>query len=274
VISVAKAHPTAVIAKGACLHDSVEVGPYAVIGPKVKIGAGTRIAGHVVIDGNTTIGERCEIFTGACLGATAQYKQTQEVSALLSIGNDNVIREYVTVSLGSREGSATLIGNKNFIMAGVHIGHDCRLGNEIVIANYTAIAGHVVVEDNAVMSGLVGLHQFVHVGRLAMIGGFSKVVMDVPPFSLCDGNPARFFGPNLVGLRRSGFSNEKIARVKKVLKILFASGNSMKDVTTQLETEFKGDSVADEILSFIRGSKRGITRRTILEEKFEVDPIS
>ncbi len=215
-----KVHPTAVIAKGARLDDSVEVGPYALIGPAVKIGASTRIAGHAVNDGNTTIGERCEIFTGACLGATAQYKQTKEVSALLSIGNDNVIREYVTVNLGSREGSSTLIGNKNFIMSGVHIGHDCQLGNEIVIANYAAIAGHVVIEDNVVMSGLVGLHQFVHVGRFAMIGGFSKVVMDVPPFSLYDGNPARFFGPNLVGLRRAGFSNEKIAHVKKILKFL------------------------------------------------------
>ncbi|MBI2095887.1 MAG: acyl-ACP--UDP-N-acetylglucosamine O-acyltransferase [Candidatus Omnitrophica bacterium] len=208
-------HPTAIVSKTAELGEGVEVGPYAVIGPHVKIGAGTRVLSHAVLDGHTTIGARCEIFTGACLGMPAQDKKFKGETSFLSVGDENVIREYVTMHCASTPGAATVVGSRNFIMVGAHVGHDCRVGDEVTMANGSVLGGYVVVEDGAVLGGFTGVHQYVRVGRLAMLGAFAKAAMDVPPFSLCDGYPARVCGLNSVGLRRAGYAPADSLLLKK-----------------------------------------------------------
>ena len=185
-----KIHPAAIVDKKAKLADDVEVGPYALIGPNVEIGRSVTIAGHAVVDGYTSIGEGTRIFTGAVIGSAPQDLKYKGKKSFLKIGKNNVIREYVTMNPGTEEGSVTSIGDENLLMAYSHVAHDCRIGNNCVIANLGTLAGHVTIEDRVVMGGLAAVHQFTRVGKMAIIGGCSKVVQDIPPFSTCDGNPA------------------------------------------------------------------------------------
>ena len=252
-------HPTALVSKEAWLEEGVEVGPYSTIGPQVKIGKHTKIGGHVHIEGDTEIGERCRIFTGAVLGTLAQTLTTKTVRSGLSIGDDNVLREYVTVNASMKDGSRTLIGDRNMLMTNAHVAHDCVLGNDVVMANLATLGGHVAVEDGAVIGGLVGVHQFVRVGRLAMVGACSKAAMDVPPFSLVDGYPARFCGANNVGLKRAGFSPARRLAIKKALRLIFGS-RSFSTTLPRVRREFKDNPDVQTILSFIEKSKRGVLR--------------
>ena len=254
-------HPTALVAKGAQIGQGVEIGPYTIVGPNVKIGAGTKIANHAVLDGFTEIGERCSIFSGACIGTPPQDKKAKGVQASLIIGNDNVIREYATINLGSTEGSKTVVGNRNYLMIGSHVAHDCVLGDDITIANSVGLSGHVTVEDKAVIGGLTGVHQFVRIGKLSMIGGVSRVVMDIAPFSICSGNPAKFYGLNIVGLKRSGYSVEDSSKIKQALKILFTKGLRLPEALERLENEFKGNKDVEHLARFVKGSERGIIRK-------------
>ncbi len=260
---MAKIHPTAVVSKEAELADSVEVGPYTVIGPHVKIDEGTRVASHVMIDGYTEIGKRCQIYPMACLGMSPQDKLVKNERPAVMIGDDNIIREQVTIHCSTDQGAKTVIGNKNYLMATCHVAHDCVLGNEIVIANYVGLSGHVVIEDKAVIGGMSGIHQRSRVGKLAMVGGVSKVTRDVPPFSLCDGNPARFFGINVVGLRRAGYSAAAIQDIRKALKILCASGVKLAAAMKSVRDEV-GDSNPEitHLLKFVEESERSIARTT------------
>jgi UDP-N-acetylglucosamine acyltransferase len=260
--TAAQIHPTAVIAKTAQLDNGVEVGPYSVIGPHARIGKDTRILSHAVIEGRTTIGERCQIFSGACIGTPPQVKKIGAVTSFISIGNDNVIREYVTIHPAMKENASTQIGDRNFLMVGTHVAHDCVLGNDIVIANNTALGGHVVLEDKVVIGGLVGIHQFSRVGKLVMIGAMSRVTMDLPPFSTYVGYPAKFFGLNLVGLRRDDYKSKNIADIKKAFKILFQSGLLLSQAVEELKNGFKDNPDIECLLSFIQKSKRGITRQS------------
>jgi UDP-N-acetylglucosamine acyltransferase len=196
-------HPTAVVSKKARIADTATIGPYACVSDHVPIGPGTVVGAHCVIDGHTTIGSHCEIFTGAVLGSKPQdLKFKPSSTTFLKIGDGNIIREYCTFNPGTEDGTSTEVGNNNLFMAYSHVAHDCRVGSGCVIANNGTLAGHVTIEDKAVIGGLTAIHQFVTVGMLSIIGGCSKVVQDIPPFSMCDGHPARVYTLNLTGLRR------------------------------------------------------------------------
>jgi UDP-N-acetylglucosamine acyltransferase len=252
-------HPTALVAGTAQLGLGVEIGPYCVVGPHVVIGAGTRLLGHVVVDGHTRLGERGTVFPGACLGLPPQSKKHLPQSSLLVVGHENVIREHVTINAGLTDGAPTVVGDRNFLMVGAHIGHDCVVGSDTTLANQVALGGHVVVEDQAVIGGLTGVHQFSRIGKFAMVGGLSKVVMDVLPFSLCDGHPARPYGVNSIGLRRNGYTSKEIMVLKKALKKIFFSKDLVL-TSAEVKKESGGDPHVEHLLRFIETSKRGIAR--------------
>lgn len=256
-----KIHPTAVVDKKAKLADDVKVGPYAIIGPDAEIGQSTEIGPHALITGYTSIGKNCRVSPGACVGTAPQDLKYKGGKSYLKIGNDNIIRECVTINPGTHEGSVTSIGDGNLLMAYSHVAHDCRIGNGCVIANVGTLAGHVVLEDKIVMGGLAAVHQFTRVGKLSIIGGCSKVVQDIPPFSTCDGHPARVYGLNLLGLKRAGVTSEAQKELKKAFKILFYSGltikNGIDEVIKSLSVDFEE---VKYLLDFLKGSERGICR--------------
>lgn len=255
---MAHIHPTAIIARGAKLDKDVEVGPYSLIGDKVKIGAGSRVGSFCVIENDTTIGPGCKIFTGACIGSIPQDLKYAGAPSRLVVGADNIIREYVTVNLGTAEGSATVVGSNNLIMAYSHIAHDCRVGDHCIIANGGTLAGHVTIEDRVVVGGLTAIHQFVRIGTLAIIGGCSKVVTDIPPYSTCDGHPARFYGLNFLGLKRAGVPAETIHELKAAYKIFFQSGLNKKHALEEMKKTLRVTKEIDHLVFFISSSSRGI----------------
>ncbi len=251
-------HPTAVVGPGADLGPGVRVGPYAVIEDEVVVGAGCEVSAHAVIKKWTALGKRNRIFEHATLGGEPQDVKFKGERSSLVLGDDNLIREFVTLHRASGEGAATKVGSRNFFMVGVHVAHNCTVGDDNVFANGAALAGHITVEDHVFLSNNVGAHQFVRMGRYAMVGGKSKIVQDVLPFFLTDGNPPRVRGLNSVGLKRAGFSEEARRALKNAYGLLFRS-------TIPLETALAGlDQVADDNVAhlawFIRGSLRGFTR--------------
>lgn len=255
-----KIHPTAVVDKKAKLADDIEVGPYAIIGPDVEIGSSTRIGSHAVVEGHTTIGENCRIFTGACIGSIPQDLKYKGEKSFLKIGNNNIIREYVTLNPGTHEGGVTFIGNGNLLMAYSHVAHDCKIENGCIIANAGTLAGYVTLEDRTVVGGLTAIHQFVRVGKMSIIGGCSKVVQDIPPFSTCDGHPARVYGLNLVGLKRSSVSKDARDALRRSFKILFHSGLSVKNAVEKVYREVEHFGEVDYLLDFVKNSERGVCR--------------
>ncbi|HST53023.1 MAG TPA: acyl-ACP--UDP-N-acetylglucosamine O-acyltransferase [Pyrinomonadaceae bacterium] len=253
-----EAHPTAVVSPKASIAPDVRVGPYAVIEDEVVIGEGCEIGAHAVVKRFTSLGRRNRVCEHATLGGEPQdLKFRGEPSALL-IGDDNLIREYVTIHRASGEGEATRVGSRNFLMVGVHVAHNCRVGDDNVFANGAALAGHIVVEDHAFLASNVGAHQFVRFGRYAMVGGKSKIVQDVLPFFTTDGNPARVRGLNSIGLRRGGFSPESRAALKRAYQILFRARLPLESALAALEET--GDESVKHLAQFIRGSRRGFTR--------------
>ncbi|MDD5432813.1 MAG: acyl-ACP--UDP-N-acetylglucosamine O-acyltransferase [Candidatus Omnitrophica bacterium] len=253
-------HPTAIVSKKAKLSDNVIVGPYSIISDNAVIGEGTKIGAHCVIEGNTTIGKNCEIFTGAVIGSKPQDLKFKGEKVFLEIGDGNMIREYCTFNPGTGEGGKTTVGNGNLFMAYSHVAHDCIVGNNCVIANVGTLAGHVTIEDMAVIGGLVAIHQFVKIGKLSIIGGCSKVVQDIPPFSTCDGHPARVFGLNLIGLRRHNISKDSMHALSRCYKILFSEGLSPKHALEKIEKEVKLTTEASYLVNFVKTSERGIVR--------------
>jgi len=253
-------HNTALVSQKAKLGEDVSVGPYAVISDAVVIGAGTKIGSHCVVEGNTAIGKNCEIFTGAVVGSRPQDLKYKGEKVYLEVGDNNIIREYCTLNPGTEEGSRTIVGNGNLIMAYSHVAHDCRVGNNCVLANGSTLAGHVSIEDRAVVGGLVAIHQFVRVGQLSIIGGCSKVVQDIPPYSTCDGHPALVYGLNLVGLRRNNVSKESIGLLDDAFRILFNSGLSIKHALEKLAKEVKSTCEIAYLVEFIKKTERGLAR--------------
>jgi UDP-N-acetylglucosamine acyltransferase len=254
-------HPTAIISKGAQIAPSVEIGPYCVVGPEASIGEGTRLGAGVVIEGHTRIGERCQIHAGAVLGGFPQDKRFDgKIRSGLVIGSDNIIREHVTIHRGSKEGADTVVGDRNFLMIGCHIAHDCHVGNDIILSNASVLAGHVTVEDQAVISALSGVHQFVRVGRLSMTGGICKVIKDILPFGIHAGVPADFYGINSVGLKRAGFTPERRQRLKETYRILFRKGTLLKDAIQEARHKFGTDADVQHVLKFMESTKRGTCR--------------
>ena len=253
-------HPSAIISPKAKLDSGVLVGPYSTISDNVSIGADTKIGAHCVIEGNTTIGKSCEIFTGAVVGSRPQDIKFKGEKVFLEIGNNNIIREYCTLNPGTGEGAKTIIGDNNLLMAYSHVAHDCKVGNGCVLANNSTLAGHVTIEDQAVIGGIVAIHQFVRIGMLAIIGGCSKVVQDIPPFSTCDGHPARVYGLNLIGLRRKGISHESIKQLDQAFKLIFNSGLSVKHALEKVEKELEKSEEITYLINFAKSSERGLTR--------------
>ncbi len=228
-------HPTAVINNNAQLHPTVRVEPYAVIGSQVSIGANTIVGSHAIIDGLTEIGRDNQIFPGAAIGLEPQDLKYKGANSRVIIGDRNRLREYVTINRATDEGEATTIGDDNLLMAYSHVGHNCVIANEVIIANSVALAGHVHVESMAIISGVLGVHQFVHIGQMAMVGGMSRINRDVPPYMTVEGNPAKVRSLNLTGLKRRGFSTTEIRELKKAFRLLYLQHIPLKDAIVQLD---------------------------------------
>jgi UDP-N-acetylglucosamine acyltransferase len=238
-VTETRIHPTAVVHPKAQLDAGVEVGPYAVIGPDVCIGAGSRIGPHVVLDGRVSMGRGNRIFPGACIGAEPQDLKYNGAPTEVLIGDDNAIRECVTINRATHEGEHTRIGSGNLLMAYSHLGHNCLLGDRIVIANGVAVAGHVVVGDRAIIGGVLGIHQFVHIGTMAMVGGMSRIDRDVPPYAIVEGHPGRLRGLNRIGIKRSGLAELDGG----------AQARQLQQVWSEL---YRGDAVLAEALKHVR----------------------
>jgi len=243
----------------------VTVGPYAVIGPDVRIGAGTTVGAHCVIEGHTTIGAQNHIFQFASLGAQPQDKKYAGEPTRLVIGDRNTIREFCTFNTGTvQDQGLTQVGSDNWIMAYVHIAHDCVVGNHTVLANNATLAGHVTDDDHAILGGLTGVHQFTQIGAHVMAGFASHISQDVPPFMLVDGNPLAVRGFNLEGLRRRGFSPQRLAAVKQMHKLLYRQGLTLeaaRQAIVALAAQYPEAAADIEALSaFIARSKRGLAR--------------
>ncbi|MEG2975907.1 MAG: acyl-ACP--UDP-N-acetylglucosamine O-acyltransferase [Comamonas sp.] len=258
-------HPAAVIDPAAQLDTSVSVGPYAVIGSDVRIGANTKVGAHCVIEGATTIGCDNQIFQFASLGAQPQDKKYAGEPTRLVIGDRNTVREFCTFNLGTaQDRGETTIGDDNWIMAYVHIAHDCIVGNNTILANNATLAGHVHVDDWAILGGLTGVHQFTHIGAHVMAGFASHISQDVPPFMMVDGNPLAVRGFNAEGLRRRGFTPERLAAVKQMHKLLYRQGLTLEAAKQAIDA-MKADrpeAVQDieRMQAFLAASTRGIAR--------------
>jgi UDP-N-acetylglucosamine acyltransferase len=254
-------HPSAIVHPESHLDPTVEVAPYAIIGPKVRIGAGTRVGAHTVIDGDTTIGERNNIFHMASIGAIPQDLKYAGEDTQLIIGDDNKIREFTTLHIGtSGGGGVTRIGNKNLFMAYSHVAHDCLVGDGCVFANGATLGGHVEVGDNAILGGLSGVHQFSRIGKHAFLAGGAMVTMDIPPYCTAQGDRAELVGLNTVGLRRHNYTDEQIRRIKDAYKIIFLSKLGLDEAISKLKAEYSSFSEIQTFLDFFETSKRGIMR--------------
>jgi UDP-N-acetylglucosamine acyltransferase len=251
-------HSLASVNPRANLASSVVVGPYAVIEDDVEIGEGCEIGAHAIIKQFTKLGARNRVFEHAVIGGEPQDVKFKGEKSFLHIGDDNLIREFCTFHRASGEGEVTRIGSRNFLMVGVHIAHNCDIGDDNIFANGVALAGHIVVEDHVFLSNNVGAHQFVRMGRYAMVGGKSKIVQDVLPFFTTDGNPPRVRGLNSVGLRRANFSTASRQALKDAYKLLFRSTLPLEEALSCMD--LLSDENVTHLTAFIRGSKRGFTR--------------
>jgi len=257
---VTKIHPTAIIAPGAVIGDDVEIGPYCVIGPMVNLGSGCRLMSHVVLDGLTTIGAGCVIFPFASIGTQTQDLKYKGEITRVEIGERTTLREYVTVNSGTTSAEVTRVGSDCHIMAYCHVAHGTQVGNRVIMANGASLSGHIVVEDEAVLGGLTGVHQFVRIGRLCMVGGMSRIVKDCPPFMLVEGNPAEVRGINSVGMKRRNIPPEVQETIKEAHRILYRQGLSTRQALEKIKAELKMCPELEVLLRFIEASERGITK--------------
>jgi UDP-N-acetylglucosamine acyltransferase len=253
-------HPTAIVDSGAELDEDVEIGAYSLVGAHVKIGRATRVMPHVFLDGWTTIGEHCTLFPFASIGSQTQDLKFKGGVTFGEIGDHTTLREYVTVNSGTNEGDVTRVGSGCHIMAYAHVAHQCIVGNGVIIANAGTLAGHVIVEDNAVIGGLCGIHQFVRVGRLSIMGGCSKATQDIPPFMMADGNPVVIHGPNSVGLQRHAVPEATRRLLKEAFRILYRENLATRAALEKIKTELASCPELEHLISFISSSQRGITR--------------
>ena len=251
-------HPSAVISPRAQIGQNVRVDPFAVIEDDVEIGDHSEVGAHAVIKRFTRLGSRNRIFEHAVLGGEPQDVKFRKEKSFLDIGDDNLIREFCTFHRANGEGETTRIGSRNFFMVGVHVAHNCQIGDDNIFANEVALAGHIVIEDHVFLSNNVGAHQFVRFGRYAMVGGKSKIVQDVLPFFTTDGNPPYVRGLNSVGLRRGGFSNESRRALRQAFQLLFRSALPLEEAIKAIG-ELEDPNVA-HLVNFIRVSKRGFAR--------------
>jgi UDP-N-acetylglucosamine acyltransferase len=254
-------HPTAIVHPQAKIGPGVKIGAYSLVGENVQIGKDTVLGPHVVVEGWTQIGERCHLFPFVSVGAAPQAVRYRGEPTLLTVGHDNVIREFVTINRGTAEGGGeTKVGSGNLIMAYSHIAHDCQIGNRVILANGSTLAGHILVEDFAIVGGLVAIHQFVRVGCYAIIGGASAVPQDVPPYMVAAGNRARLFGLNNIGLKRHNFSESTMAALKQAYRILFRSHLTLHKALDRVEKEVPELPEIRHLIDFLKKTKRGVCR--------------
>ena len=251
-------HPTAIIAPGAEIANDVTIGPYCIVSGKVRIGKGTVLKAFVNILDYVEIGSECTFHENSVIGGQPQDHDFKGEETWVTIGDRNIIRENVTINRSSGEGTSTDVGDDCFIMEGVHLAHNVKVGNNVTMANKTGLAGHSSVGDSTVLGGISGVHQFVRIGRFCMIGGLSKIVKDIPPFLLVDGHPGRIYGINRIGLTRAGFSPGERSRIKEIYRSIFHSGLTFKRSLVKCESTFGKDILAEEILTFARDTRRGI----------------
>jgi len=254
-------HPTAVIHPGARLAADVSVGAYASVGEHVEIGAGTWLGSHVMVEGRTTIGERNRIYHFASVGGAPQDKKYAGEDTTVEIGDGNTIREYVSINRGTaQDAGATRIGNDNWIMAYVHVAHDCQIGSHTIFANVTQLAGHVHVGDWAILGGMTAVHQFVRIGAHSFTGVGTRLLQDLPPYVTVSGEAAKPYGINSEGLRRRGFTPEAIKGIKRAYRTLFRSGLSLEDAKHELASQAEQCPEVGLMVEFLALSERGIVR--------------
>ena len=253
-------HTSSIIHPDADLAPGVKVGPFTTIGPNVKIGEGTIIGPNVLIEAGTVIGKDCGIFHGASLGGEPQIFNFKNVPATVEIGDGTVIREYVTIHRSGNENGVTRVGKDCLLMAYSHLGHDCEIGDQVVIVNSTSLAGHVIVEDKVFISALVGVHQFVRIGKYAMVAGLAGVNQDVLPFSTVEGNRARLLSANAVGLKRANFKPDVRAAIKKALKFFAQPELNTKQALEKIEAEIEMFDEIRYLINFVKNSSRGVTK--------------
>jgi UDP-N-acetylglucosamine acyltransferase len=254
-----KIHPTAVIDAGAEIGSGVEVGPYCVVGDGVRLGDGCWLQGHVTICGPSVIGARNRFFAYGSIGQQTQDLKYEGEPTYLTVGEGNTFREFVTVNRGTSPGARTVIGSRGNFLAYSHIAHDCVVGDDVIFSNNGTVAGHVTVGNHVVLGGFTAVHQFCRIGDFAITGGCSKVVKDVPPFFLADGNPAQIRGINAVGLERNGFSADDIRGIKEAYRILYRGKLTQREALDQLDLAYGKGSVVGRLADFVRESVRGIT---------------
>jgi len=253
-------HRTAIVDSGAKIEDGVEIGPYCIIGKRVKIGKNTKLNSHIVME-DTDIGSNCTVFPFTSIGLPPQDTRYNDEKTKVKIGSNNIIREYITIHRASISGDkVTTIGNNNFMMAYVHIAHDCKIGNHTIMANSTTLAGHVEVEDYAFIGGHVAVHQFTRIGAYSMIGGFSAIPQDIPPFTTAAGERAKLYGLNTIGLKRHDFEEATIKDLKHAYKVLFRSKLTLKEAIKKLKKENQHSEEIKHFIDFIEKNKRGICR--------------
>jgi UDP-N-acetylglucosamine acyltransferase len=256
-----KIHKTAIVGKKAELGDGVVIGPYCIIGDGAKLGNGVKILSHVVVDGEAEIGEGCIIHQFATIGLPPQDLKYKDEKTAVKIGKKNIIREYVSIHRASVSGhGVTKVGDSNFIMAYVHIAHDCSIGNSNILANASTFAGHVLIEDFAFIGGLVAVHQFNRIGCYAMVGGCTGVAQDIPPYTMVSDHRAKLYGLNLIGLKRRGFSEETINALKTAYRILFREKATMTEALKRVKRELPQLPEILHLVEFIESNKRGICR--------------
>lgn len=252
-------HPTAVVHPKACIAEDCEIGPYCVIGEHVTLGPRCRLHSHVVVDGHTRLGSENEIFPFATIGLRTQDLKWKGGITRTEIGDRNRIREHVSIHSATGDGEATVIGSDNNILANSHVAHNVVMGNRVIVS-VAVIAGHVIVEDYALLGGLCAVHQFCRVGKMSIIAGCAKVVQDVPPFMLVDGNPAETRAINKVGLERNGVAEATQTALRQAHKILFRSGLAIPNALTQIEKDLPALPEIQHLVQFVRTSQRGITK--------------
>ncbi|MBI4325736.1 MAG: acyl-ACP--UDP-N-acetylglucosamine O-acyltransferase [Chloroflexi bacterium] len=253
-------HPSAIIHPKAEIGPDCCIGPYCVIGEHVVLGPRCHLHSHVVIDGHTRLGEGNEIFPFASLGLKTQDLKWKGGLTLTQIGDFNTFREYVTINSATGDGEVTVVGSRNHILAYCHLAHNVQVGHDVVMSNVATLAGHVIVEDHAVIGGLAAVHQFCRIGKMAIVGGCSKVVQDVPPYMMADGNPAKIRTINKVGLERKGVSEEAQTALRQAYKILFREGLTISNALARIEAELPALAEVKHLVQFTRQSERGVSK--------------
>ncbi|VVM04657.1 UDP-N-acetylglucosamine acyltransferase [Methylacidimicrobium cyclopophantes] len=253
-------HPTAILEPGALLGEGVEIGPYAFVGSEVRLGEGCILHHHASVVGKTEVGPNNEFFPFSSIGQKSQDLKYRGEPTFLSIGSGNRFREFVTVNRATGEGGRTVIGSDNLFLAYAHVAHDCVVGSRCVFSNNATLGGHVRVDDCVTIGGLTAVHQFCRLGAYAMLGGCSKIVQDVPPYCLVDGNPARLRSLNLTGLRRRGFAEEALKSLRRAFRLLFEEGKNLSQGIEAVESSGEAAPEVVALLDFLRTTERGVTR--------------